>query len=374
MNNSSTHLSPTDKSNPQIKSAEVFALVLAGGEGTRLWPLSRKKYPKQFLSLTKSERTLLQAATLRAKEIVGSLDKVLVSAQVEHAVLVRQQIPELHAENLILEPLGRNTAASIGLGAMAIQKRAADPVMVVLVADHFYLDEQPWLEAVKTAIAYAAESEDLVTIGIQPTESSSNYGYLHKGEIIRSGVPCPVYRVKAFIEKPQPPIAAAYLESQEYLWNTGTFAWRISVFQKALRLHLPGVFFALAQISQNPTSINQVFPAIESISVDYGVMEKSSNLAAVQGSFHRIDIGSLGALSQIWPGDEQGNATLGQTIAKESRNNIIYADAGLISLIGIENLIVIRHGEVVLVCTKERAAEVKDLVDLLDKKEFNHYR
>jgi mannose-1-phosphate guanylyltransferase len=367
-------MSNIEKRNHPTNLSEVFALVLAGGQGKRLWPLSRKKLPKQFLPLTKSNRTLMQVATTRAKEIVGSMDNVLVSTQVEHATLVRQQLPELLADNLIIEPLGRNTAASIGLAAMAIQKRAKDPVMIVLPADHLLLDEQPWLEAVNTAATYAAESEDLVTIGIPPVEPSSNYGYLHKGEIIHTGVPCPVYRVKAFFEKPNAATAATYIESQEYLWNTGTFAWRISIFQKALRKHLPGMFSALKHISLNPASIHQVLPTVESVSIDYGVLEKSSNLAVVQGSFQRIDVGSLVSLFQILPEDEQGNATMGEMIAKDSQNNIIYTDTGLIGLIGIDNLIVIRHQDVVLICPKDRATEVKDLVALLNKKELNHYQ
>ncbi|MEJ2304920.1 MAG: sugar phosphate nucleotidyltransferase [Anaerolineales bacterium] len=361
-------------SNSKSGAKPVFAVILAGGAGTRLWPLSRMAFPKQFLALGESGHTLLQGAFRRAKMLVGTPDNVLVVGQKRHVALLKQQLPSLPTENIVLEPIGRNTAACIGLAAQALRQRGSEGVMAILPADHLFEDEVPWLEAVRMAISFAGETDRLVAIGIPPEEPSSSYGYLHLGEVLGRETAPLVYGVKRFIEKPHRDLAGKFYASDEYLWNTGTFAWRITVFLRSLEQHMPELYQGLLAIAENPERLEQIYSSFESASVDYGVMEKSSHLAAVRGSFQRIDVGSLPTLSKIWPRDSHGNALVGALADVDSQNNIIYSDAGLVGLIGVEDMVVIRQGEVILVCPKERAQEVKELVAALGEQGLDRYQ
>jgi mannose-1-phosphate guanylyltransferase len=356
----------------------VIAVLIAGGQGTRLWPLSRRSLPKQFLDLRDEGQTLLQAAARRAEKVAGGPENVLVMAQAEQAGLVKAQLPDLPEENLILEPVGRSTAASAGLAAMHIQDRAPQAVMAVLPTDHVFPDEQAWLEAMRTAILFAGQSERLVTIGVPITSASSNYGYLHLGDILSPGevstCNCPVYEVREFIEKPTLEHAQAYMESGEYLWNTGAFAWQVSVFQKALQRHLPHLHAGLQEIARDPGQLAKLYSEFDDLSVDYGVLEKSHDVAVVRGNFKRIDLGALTSLAEIWLDDEQGNANHGLVLARDSRGNIISADQGLVGLVGVENMIVIRQADVLFICPKDRAGEVKELVAALARNGLEVYQ
>ncbi|HZD56305.1 MAG TPA: sugar phosphate nucleotidyltransferase [Anaerolineales bacterium] len=363
-------------SNPEPSTREtphVFAVILAGGAGTRLWPLSRRAFPKQFLALGGGGHTLLQDTFRRAKALVGTPDNVVVMGQKRHAALLQQQLPGLPPENIILEPTGCNTAASIGLAALALQQRSSEEIMVILPADHLFEDEMPWLEAVRVAVAFAGETDWLVAIGIPPEGPSSSYGYLRLGEKVGHKNGLPVHEVSRFVEKPDSDLAEKLYTSGDYLWNTGTFSWRMTVFLQALKQHMPKLHQGLLEIAERPERLREIYSNFESVSVDYGVMEKSSHVAAVQGSFKRLDLGSLPMLSEVWGGDSHGNAVVGTLVDMDSQNNIIYSDEGLVGLIGIEDMVVIRQGEVLLVCPKERAHEVKELVAVLGKQGLERY-
>lgn len=361
---------------PRIMSTlpPAFAVVMAGGQGRRLWPLSRQAFPKQFLALVPGGLTLLQAAVSRACRLVGSMDQVLVLAGDAHAGLVRLQLPHLPEENLLLEPVGRNTAACLGLAALQVQKRLPGALMAALPSDHLYSDEQPWLSALRTALSCAAGSERLVAVGIPPANPSSSYGYLHLGQELPAHGECSVYEVQAFIEKPETAKAQRFLESSEYLWNTGTYAWQAPVFIAALAQHLPRLSAGLERIAADPGRLGELYPDFEDISVDYGVMERAHNAAVVRGDFQRIDVGSLASLSQVWQSDPQGNALQGLVAARDSRGNIVSTDDGMVGLIGVEGMVVVRQGDVVLVCPKERLSEVKDLLAALDREGMGRFR
>ncbi len=362
----------------QPSTRPIFAVLIAGGQGTRLWPLSRRMLPKQFLDLRDEGQTLLQAAAQRAARVADGLENVLVLAQAEHAALAHVQLPDLPEDNLILEPVGRSTAASMGLAAMHIQNRAPQAVMAVLPTDHVFPDEQPWLEAMRTAVLFAGQSDRLVTLGIPPVFASPNYGYLHLGSLLKAGdgspCNCPVYAVQQFVEKPAPERARSFLESGEYLWNTGTFAWQVGVFQDALQRQLPGLHAGLQVIAEDPGQLTRLYSEFDDLSVDYGVLEKSNNVAAVLGNFKRIDLGALTSLEEIWPGDELGNTNHGLVLSKDSRGNIVSADQGLVGLVGVEDMIVIRQADVLFICPKERAAEVKELVAALARNGLGRFQ
>lgn len=352
----------------------VYAVILAGGEGKRLWPLSRKNYPKQFLPLGIYGATLLQETVRRALELTGSLERVLVMGNQDQEALVREQLPELPPKNLILEPQGKNTAASLGLAAWHIHRHSRPAAMAVLPADHLFVHEQPWIEALKAAILFACEHDRLVAVGISPESPSSNYGYLHKGEVLGTSNGYLVHALLRYVEKPAPPLAQEYYESGTYLWNTGTFAWQVEVFLAALQQHMPELYTGLEEIARRPDEFHKIYSGLEPVSVDYGVMEKASNAAVVPAHFQRIDVGSLESLAQVWQNDSHGNALYGEVFSRDSQGNIAYADQGMLALIGVDDLVVVRHGDVVLVCRKDRAREVKDFVTGLEESGLERYR
>ena len=358
----------------QVTAHPTYSVLLAGGQGRRLWPLSRRALPKQFLAFKSGEPTLLQGAVRRAVQVSGSLERVLVLVQEEHASMGRQQLPDLPPENLLVEPVGRSTAASIGLAAVTLEKRAPQALMAVLPSDHLFIDVNPWLAALRAALAFAAGHDRLVTLGIVPQNPSSNYGYLHMGQELAHLEGCPIYEARSFIEKPDPVLARVLCESGEYLWNTGTFVWGAGVFLSAVEQHMPALFAGLQRIAADPQSLAAIYPTFQDISVDYGIMEKAAGVAVVRGEFERIDVGNLSTLAFLLENDPQGNAVEGLLVEKDSRDNIVYSDDGLVGLIGVENMIVVRHGDVVLVCPKERAREVKDLVAALADKGLDRFR
>jgi mannose-1-phosphate guanylyltransferase len=372
------------KSMAEENSIPTYAVLMAGGRGTRLWPLSRAGRPKQFLALQPGGETLMQAAARRAARVSGSLDRVLVVAGAESAGLVREQLPGLPPENLLLEPQGKNTAPCLGLAAFYLGRRCPEAVMAVLPADHLFAAEEPWLAAVRTAVAHAGSTGDLVAIGIPPLSPSPSYGYLHLGETLRPGYgpggEGTVRRVLEYIEKPPAAQAQAFLESGAYLWNTGAFAWRLPVFLEALRQHLPWLFAGLQALEAeragegfSAEKLERAYAGFESISVDYGVMERAGNVAAVQGDFKRIDVGGLAALAELYPADEQGNAGPGDRAARDSRGNLVYTDAGLVALLGVDDLVVVRQGDIVLVCPRARAGEVQALLETLVREGLERY-
>ena len=356
------------------KNPTVFAVIMAGGKGKRLWPLSREAFPKQFLTLQLDGGSLLQQAVRRAAEIVGGHENVLVVSQAQHANLVAQQLPDLPQQNVLLEPQGRNTAACIGLAALEIRRRAPQAVMAVFPADHLFEDERPWKQAVRAAIAAAGQTGHLVAIGIRPSRASTSYGYLRLGAMLGEQAGLKVYEVREYAEKPDAAHAARYVESSEYLWNTGTFAWRVTALQEALEKHLPELASGLEQIAAHPARLNQVYARLPDISIDYGIMEKAARVAVVRGNFTRLDVGSLARLAELWPDDDHGNAAMGAVLEKDSHNNLVYCDEGLVCLIGVQDLVIVRQGDVLLVCPKERAGEVKQVVESLEAAGMGRFR
>ncbi|MFC2028982.1 mannose-1-phosphate guanylyltransferase [Chloroflexota bacterium] len=357
----------------------VYAVILAGGQGTRLWPISRRSHPKQFLDLTGSGSSMLQETVRRAIELTGSILQVLVVAGREQEDWVREQLPDLPLHNLLLEPVGRSTAPSLGLAAWylsSLSGMSEDAVMLSLPVDHVIKTEKPWFQSVRTAILAAAREDSLVAIGILPDTPATGYGYQHLGEKLDVKTPLPVHRVKKFIEKPSRQVAQDYLDSGEYLWNTGTYAWRISIFLEALKGHVPSLFAGLESLAYPPVleELEQVYPSFEKISIDHAVLESSSNLLTVRADFERIDVGSLLSLAEIWDSDEEGNTGIGQFLSLESSGNIVYNQDGLVTLLGVDDLVVVRTSSAILVCPRDRLHEVKALLGNLDKKGLEEYQ
>lgn len=352
-----------------------FVVLLAGGQGTRLWPLSRRDRPKQFLDLTGNGHSLLQDAMRRALTLCGSPEKVLVVSLAEHAGLVRQQLPDLPESNLLLEPVGRNTAASLGLAALHLERTAPGSLMLCLPVDHLFADERPWLEAADCAMQAADQTGALTAIGLKPARADSAYGYQRLGVKLDLSLPLDVFQLTDFVEKPSLERAQAFVEGGEYLWNTGTYAWKVDVFIQALTELAPELLQDLRTLSWplEQAQIEKVYARLAEIPVDRAVIEKAGNRVTIQAAFERIDVGSLASLAEIWSKDSRGNASLGDLLCNDSQGNTVFNPDGLVALVGVDDLVVVKTDQVILVCPRDRVAQVKEVVNNLRDRGMERY-
>ena len=267
----------------------MYVVVLAGGSGTRLWPLSRSNRPKQLLRLT-GERSLLQETVDRVRPLV-TLDRVLVVTERSQAAAVAEELPDLPPENVLAEPLQRGTATALGLAAMWVRHRAPSEVMVSLHSDHLIRDAEAFRQTLRAAIAAARDGRHLLTLGIRPTEPATSYGYLRVGEMLTTIDTFPVHRVEEFVEKPDRAQAARYLATGSYLWNSGIFVWRGDAFLQKFAELLPTTFRQLEEVARHlerptwPEVLERIYPTIEAQTVDVGIMERAGNVAVVPAAF-----------------------------------------------------------------------------------------
>ncbi|MBN6150351.1 mannose-1-phosphate guanylyltransferase/mannose-6-phosphate isomerase [Xanthomonas sp. AmX2] len=340
--------------------SEVLPIILSGGSGTRLWPLSRETYPKQFLPLV-GEHSMLQATWLRAAPVAGQAP--IVVANEEHRFIAAEQLQQLGVKpaSILLEPKGRNTAPAIAVAALEATRDGADPLLLVLPSDHVILDENAFQAAVKVAAA-AAEQGKLVTFGIRPTTPETGYGYIKAvgGDQVRP--------VERFVEKPDLATAQGYLSSGEYFWNSGMFLFRASRYLAELRKFQPAIAEACTQAwtaaKRDADFIRldkDAFAASPSDSIDYAVMEKTADAVVVPLDAGWSDVGSWSALLEVSPQDARGNAHHGDVIEIDCRNTYAYGSR-LIAMVGLEDVVVVETDDAVLVGRRDRIQEVKDIV------------
>jgi len=343
----------------------IHPVILAGGSGTRFWPLSRQKRPKQLLPLA-SENPLVADTAAR---LVGlaRLDDIVTVCGKAHAAAIRKMLPEEARAGLVVEPVARNTAPAIGLAATVVAARDPRGVLLVLPSDHAILDLQAFRETVRKAVDHAAAGS-LVTIGIQPTRAETGFGY------IRLGAPHPRggHRVSAFVEKPDRERAQAYLQEGGYLWNAGMFAFRADRILAELREHLPDCAEALARIAPAvgtpgfARAVARHFPACPDISIDYAVMEKAADIAVVPATFTWSDLGSFSSLPEVREADAAGNVVTGDVMLFDALRNVVLGQGSKpVALIGVSDLIVVDSGDALLVCKSDRAQEVRKVVETL---------
>ncbi|AEE90775.1 Mannose-1-phosphate guanylyltransferase [Tepidanaerobacter acetatoxydans Re1] len=349
----------------------MYGVIMAGGGGTRFWPLSRANTPKQFLNIT-GEDTMINDTIKRIKSIVPTDKIIIVTNKIQKKMLskvIQEDIPEA---NVLAEPVGRNTAACIGYAAMVIKKRCGDAVMGVFPSDHYIKDADEFQRVLNAAYSIAENTEKLVTIGINPTFPSTGYGYI-KYDRERS-IPAEgkiAYEVVDFVEKPNLAKAKEYLKNGNYLWNSGMFAWKASVILENFERFLPKLYRGLLELEpfidtpKEKTVVEEIYPALQSISIDYGVMERSDKVVVIPGDFGWSDVGSWDSLGEVFPLDENGNITRGDFIAIDTRNSIIYSNSRLVAAVGLENMIVVETNDALLVCPKEKAQDVKKVVEQL---------
>jgi mannose-1-phosphate guanylyltransferase len=355
---------------------ELYAVIVAGGVGTRLWPRSRQNMPKQFLDIV-AEKTMLQETFMRIGALIPP-DRVFVITNGTCAPLVRKQIPQLPRDNVIVEPAGRNTAPATGLAALYLRQLDPEGVMVVLPADHLIRKAAHFREVLK-AVAEMAQNDYLVTMGIQPDSPHTGYGYIQRGDFLCQIGQHSVYKVTRFTEKPDEATARRFLDSGQYYWNSGMFGWKVSAILEAIGVHLPALYAQLMTIEAAMGSqrerevIEEVWQGVESISIDYGVMERAHNVAVIPMDVGWSDVGSWATVAELLPKDTEDNVVVGEHIGIDTADSLLYSSGRLIATIGLRDIIVVDTGDVVLVCPKSRAQEVKDLVGRLRGKYKEEY-
>lgn len=355
---------------------KVVAVIMAGGKGERFWPRSRRTLPKQFLSLTEDGKTMIQHTVERIKSLV-SIQDVFIVTNKDYESLVKEQLSGLPAENILLEPAARNTAPCVGLAAAYIRKKYEDAVMLVLPSDHLIKFNGIFINTLKDAIQVAEEDTNMVTIGITPNYPETGYGYINFGDE-KAGANN-VYQVERFVEKPNLQRAKEYLESGKYLWNSGMFVWKTSTILAQFEKYLPEMYQGLLKIeeaigsSQEVKVLEKEFSDFKSESIDYGIMEKASNIYTLPGSFGWDDVGSWLALERFNRTNEDGNVVSGNVISINTKNAIVQGSDKLIATIGVENLIIVDTEDAMLICAKDSTQDVKKVIENLKICNRNEY-
>ncbi|MCX8042563.1 MAG: sugar phosphate nucleotidyltransferase [Desulfobacterota bacterium] len=348
----------------------MYCVIMAGGKGTRFWPRSRVALPKQLLNIV-GEQTMLQETIMRILPCC-SPENILIITNVHQEALVREQARNIPPENIIAEPVGRNTAPCICLAAALIRARCNDAVMAVMPADHFIQDAEGFRACLIRAAAAAKAHDVLITIGITPTAPETGYGYIQQAS---DTLPCfdDVVRVERFHEKPDRATAMAFLRQGNVFWNSGTFVWKASVILEELCTHLPDVYRTIAPLQHEvsahslPSFLSDVYPQVPAISIDYGVMEKTSRAYVIKGSFGWSDVGSWSAIYDITKKDEHGNVTRGDVVTFDASRSLVFAYSRLVAVSGINDVIVVETDDAVLVCSRDKAQDIRSIVEALER-------
>ncbi len=348
----------------------VCSVIIAGGIGERLWPLSRENLPKQMLCLCEKE-TLIEAAIKRIEPLSGK-EGILIFTSRSLKPHLERALPYINPENIIGEPCRRNTGPAIGLAAYWIEKNFGEAVMVILPSDHFIKETEKFRKVMNRGVNAARENDALVTVGITPDRPETGYGYIERGEKVEEGV----WKVARFIEKPSLEKAREFVSSSAFLWNSGMLIGKTSTVLKNIKLYLPSVFQGLEEVLQEKKSLQEVYPTFPDISFDYGVLEKSKDVLMVEGEFFWDDVGNWSAMERILQKDKKGNAKRGLSLTLDSCDLIIWGQEGkLVATLGVKDLIIVDTPDALLVMDKGRAQEVKKIVARLreEKEKFEKY-
>jgi mannose-1-phosphate guanylyltransferase len=352
----------------------IYAVIMAGGVGSRFWPRSKEKSPKQLLKIF-GNNSMIQDTVYRLKDIVDNENIFIITNKVQQPE-IRNQLPEIPLENIIEEPFGRNTAACIGLASIIIKARSEDAVMIVLPADHIIKDVEKFHKTLFDAAKFAYEARGLVTIGIPPTRPETGYGYIQIDEKI---ITDNIYKVYTFAEKPNYATAVRFLESGDFFWNSGMFIWRADAILDEIKMYMPDLYEGLKEINlclntdKFDKTLAMVYGQLKNISIDYGIMEKSQKVYLTKGNFSWSDVGSWEEVYQLTPKDGDGNAKVGNVYTEMTVDSYIYSPNKFTSVIGIDNVIVINTDDALLVCRRDQSQEVKKVIDHLKINKLKEY-
>ncbi|MDD6570959.1 MAG: mannose-1-phosphate guanylyltransferase [Thermoflexaceae bacterium] len=364
---------------------KVYGVIMAGGGGTRFWPLSRQAKPKQLLNLSGKE-VMVNEAVDRLAKTADKDDIFIVTNKTQADAMKSVTTGRIKPDHILAEPSARNTAACIGYAAMEILKKYGDGIMVITPSDAFIKNSDEFTRVLSVAVKEAEEHDKLVTVGITPTFPSTGYGYIKFAKESNAGIDAAsdsteikAMKVEEFKEKPDLETAKAYVASGNYAWNSGMFIWKASTILKNFEVFLPEIYADIHKIGnamQTPDEqavINEVYPQIQSISIDYGIMEKSSDVMVVPGEFGWNDVGSFDMLKVMHDEDADGNVVVGNCVNIDTKNSVVYSSGRLVTTLGLDNVVVVETEDGIMVCSKDRVQDVKMIVEKLKaegKKEY----
>jgi mannose-1-phosphate guanylyltransferase len=353
---------------------ELFAVIMAGGVGARFWPRSKEKTPKQLLKIF-GDKSLIQETVARLDGLVKKENIYIITNKVQKKS-IKNQLPNILVQNIIDEPFGKNTAAAIGLASIIIQKKCEDAVMITLPADHIIKEIKEFQETIKKAAEYAYQSKGLLTIGINPFRPETGYGYI---QIDEKPLEDSIYKVLTFAEKPNYATAIRFIESGDFLWNSGMFIWRVDSILNEINKYMPELAEGLDYLKDSIDTIRfkstlvKIYGQLKSISIDYGVMEKSQIVYLIRGNFSWSDVGSWEEVYQLSPKDNDGNVICGNYYSQNSSDSYVYAPNKFVALMGVDNLMIIETKDSLLICRRDQAQAVKNVVDYLKMKKMTKY-
>lgn len=364
-----------------------YAVIMAGGVGARFWPKGTTKIPKQFLKITNDNDTLIQLAYKRLENLVQD-EKIFIVTNLIYKNEIKKQLPRIPEENIICEPIGRNTAPCIGLACVFINQFNPKANVLVVAADHLISDIPEFQKVIKTGLKFVNDNGGIVTLGIHPTRPETGFGYIQydpdrliEVELEKNGESTieKVYKVKTFAEKPNPEVAKAFLESGDFLWNSGMFIFRTDTMMEEIKNFMPELFDSLERLSKNilsndfPKQLELEYSKLKSISIDYGVMEKAKDVYIIRSTFGWNDVGAWDEVYNIKEKDNNGNVKQGRTVTINTKNCLIINDQKIISTVGVEDLLIVNTDNGLLICKRGEGQSVKEVVDYLRRKGLEQF-
>ncbi len=353
----------------------ICAVIMAGGKGERFWPRSRQKMPKQFLSIEPNNKTMLENTVDRIAPLINTENIFIVTNQI-YKNLVKQQLPDIPEENIICEPEGRNTAPCIALAAVIIEAKYGNSIMITLASDHIIKDNNSFIETIKTGIKKAEQGENLITLGIAPKYAETGYGYIkYDKNSIHDGC----YTVERFVEKPNREKAESYIKDGCYLWNSGMFIWQTSTILSKFKQLMTDVYEKAVIIGKAyrhkdyEDILNKKFVEMESQSIDYGIMEKTSPIFTIVSDFGWDDAGSWLSIDRIMKKDADNNILNENSVDVNSKNITILSENKLIATAGLENIVVVDTEDVILICSKDNTQDVKEILQQIKARKMDKY-
>ena len=347
----------------------LYALILAGGRGTRFWPVSRKSMPKQCIAI--AGETPLLAQTIERLNLLIPPERILVATGADMEDAVRQAVPDIPSENILVEPWGRNTAPCIGWGLVEVGRRDSNAVLVVCPSDHLIHDKHGLAEAIKSAALSAKTTNKIVTLGITPDRAETGFGYLELGPPVGEWGQNTVHTVAQFVEKPDPATAEKYLAGGKHLWNAGMFVFSVGAGRDAYRTHLPKTAEALERISRDPKAIQIEWGNLEATSIDYGIMERSRHILTIPLDVGWSDVGTWSAAGETMPDAPGGRGVAKAIVNRDSENCIIHAPGKTVAILGLEGIVVVDTPDALLVMSADRSQQVGDVVRQIEEMELD---